>query len=194
MRLVAVSLALAGLVVSVPAAAQAPALGQFEVKAYQVIPKAKTAVQLNADSALARNLRRQVMLRLSKRGNEVGFSGGNVMKFDVTYVDLLGGSGGSIDRGPVGGIQDFQQPGSNPIPQVPGVTIRRRDDSAPTRGGPTLRLNLTLYHVDTGRVLWAATASCVTTASMAERAGEAIIDTIFDNAEKTATGDAGCPL
>lgn len=191
MRFAAVSLAFAA--ASMPAAAQAPALGQFEVKAYQVIPKAKTAVQLNSDSALARNLRRQVMVRLSKRGNEVGFSGGNVMKFDVTYTDLLGGSG-SIDRGPVGGIQDFQQPGSNPISQVPGVTIRRRDDSAPIKSGPTLRLSLTLYHVDTGRVLWAATASCVTTASMAERAGEAIIDTIFDNAEKTATGDAGCPL
>ena len=30
------------------------------------------------------------MVRLAQRGNEVGFSGGNVMRMDVTYFDLSG--------------------------------------------------------------------------------------------------------
>ena len=50
-----------------------PKLGEMEVKAYQKIPKAKIAVQLTSDTHLSRELRRQVMVRLSKRGNEVGF-------------------------------------------------------------------------------------------------------------------------
>ena len=50
-----------------------PKLGEMEVKAYQTIPKAKIAVQLTSDTHLSRELRRQVMVRLSKRGNEVGF-------------------------------------------------------------------------------------------------------------------------
>jgi hypothetical protein len=80
-------IALLGLT-ALPAAAQpAPKLGQLEIKAYQVIPKTKTAVQLTSDTALARNLRREVMIRLSRRGNEVGFSGGNVMRMDVSYFD-----------------------------------------------------------------------------------------------------------
>ena len=56
---------------AVPAQAQVPSgpkLGQLEVKAYQAIPKAKTAVQLTSDTAMARNLRRQVMVRLARRG------------------------------------------------------------------------------------------------------------------------------
>src|SRR4029434_1686140 len=77
-----------------------PKLGQLEIKAYQAIPKTKTAVQLTSDTALARNLRRQVMIRLARRGNEVGFSGGNVMRMDVSYFDLsVGSSGGSSTIG-----------------------------------------------------------------------------------------------
>src|SRR5436309_2197482 len=65
-----------------------PKLGEMEVKAYQTIPKAKIAVQLTSDTHLSRELRRQVMVRLQKRGNEVGFSGGNVMRMDVSYFDF----------------------------------------------------------------------------------------------------------
>ena len=37
-----------------PGVASGPKLGQLEIKAYQVIPKTKTAVQLSSDTALAR--------------------------------------------------------------------------------------------------------------------------------------------
>jgi hypothetical protein len=174
-----------------PAASQVPKVGQLEIKAYQPIPKAKTAVQLTTDSALNRNLRREVMVRLSRRGNDVGFSGGNVMRMDVQYVDLLGGSG--VARGPVGGYDNYNTdgPAANPRPQVPGVRIER---GPPISGGPLLRITLTLYSVDGGKVLWAASASCYTQASIAESAGTMMIDAIFEQADKSRIGDAGCPL
>ena len=57
-----------------PAAlAQAPGVGKVEIKAHQAIPKVKTAVQLSSDTHLSRELRRLVMIRIARRGNEVGF-------------------------------------------------------------------------------------------------------------------------
>src|SRR6185503_6936339 len=82
----ALGAALSALLAASPALAQLPpqlAIGQYEVKAYQAIPKAKVAVQLTQDTALGRHLRGKVMERLAKRGMEVGFSGGNVMRMDV---------------------------------------------------------------------------------------------------------------
>ena len=73
-------------------------------------------MQLTSDNHLARELRRQVMVRLSQRGNQVGFSGGNVMRMDVSYYDLLGGNDRST--GTIGG--------------QPGLCRRR----APTRAWP----------------------------------------------------------
>jgi len=192
MRIAAGVIALLALGTALPAAAQVPKIGQLEIKAYQAIPKTKTAVQLTSDSALGRNLRREVMIRLARRGNEVGFSGGNVMRMDVQYVDLLGSSG--ITRGPVGGRdQNFDGPAANPRPEVPGIRIER-GGPAPMSGGPTLRITLTLYSTDGGKVLWTATASCYTQASMAENAGTLMIDSIFNEADKNRIGDAGCPL
>lgn len=191
MRITAGVFALLALGTALPAAAQLK-VGQLEVKAYQPIPKTKTAVQLTSDSALARNLRREVMIRIARRGNEVGFSGGNVMRMDVTYMDLLGGSGGVV--GPIGGSdKNYDGPAANPRPEVPGIRIER-GGAAPTSGGPTLRVTLTLYSVDGGKVLWTATASCYTQASIAETAGTAMIDSIFDHADKNRIADAGCPL
>jgi hypothetical protein len=174
-----------------PASAQVPKIGQLEIKAFQPIPKTKTAVQLTSDSALNRNLRREVMVRLSRRGNDVGFSGGNVMRMDVQLTDLLGGSG--MSRGPVGGYDSnaYDGPAANPRPQVPGLTFER---AQPSGGGPTLRIILTLYSVDGGKVLWSATATCYTQSSMAETAGTMMIDAIFDAPDKSRIGDAGCPL
>lgn len=192
MRIAAAAIALLALGTALPAAAQAPKVGQLEIKAYQPIPKTKTAVQLTSDSALARNLRREVMTRIARRGNEVGFSGGNVMRMDVQYIDLLGG--GEITRGPVGGRdQHFDGPAANPRPEVPGIRIER-GGSAPNSGGPTLRITLTLYSTDGGKVLWTASASCYTRASIAETAGTMMIDSIFDQADKNRIADAGCPL
>jgi len=191
MRIAAGVIALLALGTALPAAAQAPKIGQLEIRAYQAIPKTKTAVQLTSDSALARNLRREVMIRIARRGNEVGFSGGNVMRMDVQYVDLLGDSG--ITRGPVGGRdQNFDGPAANPRPEVPGIRIER---GGPARtSGPTLRITLTLYSTDGGKVLWTASASCYTQASMAENAGTLMIDSIFSEADKNRIADAGCPL
>jgi hypothetical protein len=198
MRIAAAVMALMALH-AVPAAAQVPKIGQLEIKAYQPIPKVKAAVQLTSDSALNRNLRREVMVQLSRRGNAVGFSGGNVMRMDVQYVDLMGGSG--ITKGPVGGFgsrgydtlyNNYDVTASNPRPQVSGITVDR--DRPPVGGGPMIRITLTLYSVDGGKVLWSASASCYTQASMAENAGTLMIDTIFEDADKSRIGDAGCPL
>ena len=176
----------------VPGVTQGPKLGEMEIKAYQKIPKSKVAVQLTSDTHLSRELRRQVMVRLSQRGNEVGFSGGNVMRMDVTFFDLSGGSG--RDQGTIGGQPYYAPPGSNPRMELPSNPINRRDSLAPVPAGPTLRITLTLYTVDGGKVLWTATGSCVAQADRAQRAGDAIINRIFDNADRSMTGDAGCPF
>jgi hypothetical protein len=175
-----------------PGVGTGPKLGELEIKAYQKIPKDKVAVQLTADNHLSRELRRQAMVRLSQRGNEVGFSGGNVMRMDVSYFDLLGGNDRST--GTIGGQPDYAAPGSNPRPELPSNPIGRRDGLTPSTVGPTLRVTLTLYSKDGGKVLWTATGSCMTQADKSQRAGEAIVNRIFDNADKNAVGDAGCPL
>ncbi len=194
MRKAAALIALAALAAAGPAAGQpAPKVGELEIKAYQPIPKTKTAVQLTSDTHLSRELRREVMIRLSRRGNEVGFSGGNVMRMDVSYFDLnaqLGGSGPTtIPRG-----QNYDGPGANPRPELPGIRLERRDTIPVPPAGPTLRITLTLYAVDTGKVLWAATASCNTPSNQAMQAGVSMIDNIFNAADKNRVGDAGCPL
>jgi hypothetical protein len=175
-----------------PGVGTGPKLGELEIKAYQKIPKTKVAVQLTSDNHLARELRRQVMIRLSQRGNEVGFSGGNVMRMDVSYFDLLGGN--DRDTGTIGGQPDYAAPGSSPRPALPSNPIGRRDGLTPSTVGPTLRITLTLYALDSGKVLWTASGSCTTQADKSQLAGEAIINHMFDRADKNAVGDAGCPL
>jgi hypothetical protein len=175
-----------------PGVGTGPKLGELEIKAYQKIPKDKVAVQLTADNHLSRELRRQVMIRLAQRGNEVGFSGGNVMRMDVTYFDLLGGN--DRDTGTIGGWPDYAPPGSNPRPALPANPVGRRDGLTPSTVGPTLRITLTLYSRDGGKVLWTASGSCMVQAEKSQLAGEAIINRIFDSADKTAVADSGCPL
>jgi hypothetical protein len=186
-------IALAALAFSSPAAAQGLAIGQMEIKAYQPIPKAKVAVQVTTDSHLSRELRREVMVRLARRGNEVGFSGGNVMRMDVSFFDLGLGGGSSGGGGTIGGQPYYAEPGANPRPELPANRLERRDLIKPPVGS-TLRITLTLYSVDGGKVLWTASASCITQSSVAQRAGEAMIDNIFNNADKNRVGDAGCPI
>ena len=187
-------IALAALALSNPATAQGPTIGQMEIKAYQPIPKAKVAVQVTTDSHLSRELRREVMVRLARRGNEVGFSGGNVMRVDVSFFDLGLGGGGSIGGGgTIGGQPYYAEPGSNPRPELPANRLEPRGGYTPPVGS-TLRITLTLYSVDGGKVLWTASASCITQASAAQRAGEAMIDNIFNNADSNRIGDAGCPI
>ena len=170
-----------------------PKLGELEIRAYQKIPKTKVAVQLTSDTHLSRELRRQVMVRLQQRGNEVGFSGGNIMRMDVSYFDLMGGSDQRTE-GTIGGQPYYAEPGSNPRQTLPANPIGRYDGKTPSTSGPTLRVSLTLYEANTGKVLWLATGSCVTQSSNAQRAGEAMINNMFDSADNNRVGDAGCPL
>ena len=201
MRIVAALVAVWALAhtTSTPAPAQGygnigtgPKLGEMEIKAWQPIPKTKVAVQLGSDTRLGRELRRQVMVRLSQRGNEVGFSGSNVMRLDVSYFDLHGGS--QRNYGELGERPGYAETGSNPFLPTPANTIGRNTGRTPSTAGPTLRISLSLYAVDTGKVLWSATSSCVTQADISQRAGEMMINNIFDNADKNRVGDAGCPL
>src|SRR5262249_13926571 len=129
---IAVVIALAALAAA-PSHAQAPGpglkTGQLEVKVYTPIPKTKTAVQLTSDTSLARKLRGEVMERLARRGNQVGFSGGNVMRMDVSYFDLNAGrssGGGYINDAP-----SYLEPGSNPRMDLPRNKLERRDSYTP---------------------------------------------------------------
>jgi len=189
-----------GLFAAVPAVAQgigtgvssAPKVGEMEVRAYEKIPKTKVAVQLTSDNHLARELRRQVMIRLSRRGNEVGFSGGNVMRMDVSYFDFSGLNDqlGST----LGGQPDYASPGANPRMDLPSNRIGRRDGLGGSTSTPTLRITLTLYAKDGGKVLWTASGACATQGDRAQQAGEAIINAIFDRADGNNVGSAGCPF
>jgi len=175
--------------VAVPALAQAP--GKLEIKAYEKIPKTKTAVQLTDDTALGRHLRGVVMAHLARRGNEVGFSGGNVMRMDVGYLDLLGG--GDSSDATIGGQPSFAPLGSNPRPELPSNRLQRRDlIGVPSKS--TLRITLTLYNVTTGKVIWAATSSCGTNGTNVERTGDIMVEAIFKDPDHSQTADAGCPL
>jgi len=192
MRKIAIVMMLSALAVA-PAMAQAPKLGQVEIKAYEKIPKTKTAVQLTADTALGRHLRGQVMERLAKRGNEVGFSGGNVMRMEVTFLDLFGqGSTGGSET--IGGQPSYAAPGSNPRPELPANRVQRRDQIDIPKSSSSLRIGLTLYNVSTGKVMWAATATCPADGSTVQSVGEAMVETIFRDADRTQIADAGCPL
>ncbi len=188
---IAIIIMMAALAAAPSHAQPGPKTGQLEIKAYQAIPKTKTAVQLTSDTSLARKLRGEVMERLSRRGNQVGFSGGNVMRMDVTYFDLSGarGGGGYINDSP-----SYLEPGSNPRMDLPRNKLERRDSYTPPATGPTLRISLTLYSVDTGKVLWFASASCITQGNNVEQSGTNMIDAIFADADKNRIADAGCPL
>jgi hypothetical protein len=170
---------------------QGPKVGDLEVKAFNRIPKAKTAVQLTNDSSIARNIRREVMVRLSRLGNDVGFSGGNVMRLDVVYFDLSIGARPS-EAAPTSSVPAIEGPGSNPRLDLPQNRIGRRDTGSimGQAAGPLMRITLTLYDVTGGKVLWAATASCYTQPNSAEAAGVAMVS----DPNKNRIADAGCPL
>ncbi|MBS0519758.1 MAG: hypothetical protein JSR90_13785 [Proteobacteria bacterium] len=192
MRTIAIVMMLSAFAAA-PAMGQAPPkLGQLEIKAYQKIPKAKAAVQLTSDTALGRHLRGLVMEQLAKRGNEVGFSGGNVMRMDVTFLDLLGQ--GSNRSETIGGQPPYADTGSNPRPEMPANRVQRRDLIEIPKSSSSLRIGLTLYSVSTGKVIWAATASCPADGGNVQRVGEAMVDSIFRDADRSQVADAGCPL
>jgi hypothetical protein len=170
----------------------APKVGDMEVKAYQKIPKTKVAVQLTSDNHLARELRREVMIRLAKRGNEVGFSGGNVMRMDVSYFDFSSLNDRLAPT--LGGQPDYAAPGSSPRMDLPSNRLTRRDGLSDPTSVPTIRITLTLYTKEGGKVLWTASGACATQGDKAQLAGEAIINSIFNRADSNNAGSAGCPF
>ncbi len=190
MRTIAIGMMLLGLAVA-PASAQAPPLGKLEVKAYQKIPKIKTAVQLTDDTALGRHIRGVVMERLARRGLEVGFSGNNVMRLDIGYFNLFGGSGSDST---IGGQPGYAPLGSNPRPELPSNRVQRRDLIEIPKSKSTLRVTLTLYDSTTGKVIWGATSSCATDGNDIQRVGDMMVDEIFRDADRSHVADAGCPL
>ncbi len=88
--------------------------------------------------------------------------------------------------------QDYET-GANPRLALPANPIGRRD-TIPAVPCSTLRVSLTLYEANGGKVLWSATASCSVRASAAMQAGLSIVNHIFDGADANRVGDAGCPL
>jgi hypothetical protein len=78
--------------------------------------------------------------------------------------------------------------------ELPSNPLRPRGGVAAPTAVPMLRITLTLYAVEGGKVLWTANGSCATQADKAQRVGEAIINRIFDSADQSLIGDAGCPL
>ena len=129
-------------------------------------------------------------ITLTQRGNQVGFSGGNIMRMDVSYFDL---SGGADREMPMMQSQDYET-GANPRLALPANRIGPRDTIPAAPSGSTLRVSLTLYESNGGKVLWTATASCSVRSSAAMQAGLSIVNHIFDNADANRVADAGCPL
>lgn len=165
-----------------PSAASAQAAQSFEIQAKRPLPKGKYAVALEVDSELGRDLRRAVMDRLAARGNEVGFSGGHVMRL---RVDVSRGfrSGPGAPPPAAGGA------GLPPIPDRPASDLRTRPDSA----AETLRLTLTMAEAGTGEVLWVAYASCAFGGGRALDAGRSMIGAIFASPDRSRRGEADCP-
>ena len=133
------------------------------------------------------------MVRLSQRGNEVGFSGGNVMRMDVSYFDLIGRQQPQ-NYGVLGEQPAYAETGSNPDLAVPANPIGRNTGRTPSSAARRCASRSRSTMSTAARCCGRATASCTTQADMAQRAGEMMINNIFDNADKNRVGDAGCPL
>ena len=112
------------------------------------------------------------------------------MRMDVSYFDFNAGTGG---QGYIRDSPSYLDPGANPRMDLPRNKLERRDSYTPP-SGPTLRISLTLYAVDTGKVLWFASASCYTQGNSVEQSGTNMIDAIFADPDKNRIADAGCPL
>lgn len=165
-------------------------LGNFEIRTTRGIPAGKIAVDLSPDSELGRDIRRLVMEKLSKRGHEVGFSGGNILKLQVNLqrgVSIQGGRSTDYEVDRRTGI-DAQRP----VPQGPARAFeppRDRDNR-----NDMLSISMTLHGLQSRELLWSATASCRVGAAEAFGAGRNIIDNIFAQPNASRKGEADCPI
>ena len=169
-----------------------PKLGQFEIKAYQVIPKTKTAVQLTSDTRTGaqppargddppsppRQRGRLLRRQRHAHGREL--------------LRLLVGSSGA--RHTVGGNPNYDGPGANPRPELPSIKLEQRNGAAPTSGARRCASCSRSTRWTAARCCGRRRAPAATHAGTAETAGIAMIDTIFSAADKNRIADAGCPL
>jgi hypothetical protein len=156
------------------------------------LPTGKYAVDLDTDTALGRDIRRLVMEKLAARGNQVGFSGGNVMKLQVDQTRHFAGGLTSQDiltpprqQSPLGSDRPDARP---PMPER-----RVQDQDRPRIAGEVLRITLTLRAATGGEVIWVAYAACPYSEGRALRAGTKMVETIFANPNRSRRGDAECP-
>ncbi|HJQ59668.1 MAG TPA: hypothetical protein VJ890_22360 [Vineibacter sp.] len=177
-----------------PAPTPAPAQPQphsLDIQAKRPLPTGKYAVDLDTDSALGRDLRRVVMEKLAARGNQVGFSGGHVMKLQVGLTQHFSSSqqpAGAPPRseiGPTGDRSDIRPP----MPDRPVRDMASRPDAALE----TLNLTLTVRAATTGEVIWAAYATCSFRDGRAQAMGRTMLDAIFADPNRSRRGDAKCP-
>lgn len=165
-------------------------VGNFEIRTTRGIPAGKVAVDLSPDSELGRDLRRLVMEKLAKRGHEVGFSGGNILKLQVNLQRGLPLSSGGRSDDPIDrrtGI-DAQRP----TPQGPA-----RAFEPPRPGGgrnDLLSISMTIHGLQSRELLWSANASCRVGANDAFGAGRNMIDNIFAQPNASRKGEADCPI
>ncbi len=199
LRAAALALVALGLA-ALPSVAQGQ-IGQFEIRATRPIPAGKIAVDLSPDSEIGRDVRRMAMDKLARRGNTVGFSGGNVMKLRVDYA------------GSFGALQDVTRPRGSPStdfdrnfgadvsrldlgPDIPSVRTFDRDAvgrrPAPPRAG--LYLYLTLHDERGGQVLWGASAACAVNDGEVRAAAANMLDRIFASPDASRRGEADCPI
>jgi len=181
----AIALALFG----APAFAQP---GKIETKSYERIGKEKIQVDLTlADTGvLYRDLRDYLKDVLTARGNPVGKSGPLAAKLNVSYAQPIE-PGGGIGVGPTG---PSGPSGPNPGVAVPDRTAPafRRDVIPPARGN-ALRVGITVYREQGGKVVWSGEASCTTAFANASAAGHALIDQLVNLIDQNRTGAAECP-
>lgn len=197
MRRTILALLIAGLVA--PASAQAPAGTQspphsLDIQAKKPLPTGKYAVDLDTDSELARDLRRLVMEKLAARGNQVGFSGGHVMKLQVDLTRHFAGgrTPESVLAPPRGQLPPGGERGEG-RPPLPERSVRDLTPK-PDPATETLHLTLTLRAAGSGEVLWIAYATCAFKDGRAFDTGRTMIDAIFVNPNRTRKGDANCPV
>jgi hypothetical protein len=186
-----------------PAAAQrppatgtppAPPPQSLDIQAKRPLPTGKYAVDLDTDTALARDLRRTVMEKLAARGNQVGFSGGHVMKLQVDLSQHF--AGGRTPESVLAPPRDQVAPRSERGDVRPPIPERSVRDLAPKPDAPTerLHLTLTLHGARSGEVAWVAYATCDFKDGRALDTGRAMINAIFANPNVTRRGDANCPI
>ena len=131
-------------------------IGQMEIKAYEDL-KAKIAVQLTQDTALGRTCGKRWRARCCGNGSD---------RWQRDAWTWATDRWEAVVPAARRSTPSFGSPGDNPRPSILGNSGLRNDGTRRHVRRPAL--SLTLYAIDTGKVVW-ATASCSTTGGMVNR-------------------------